>query len=76
MQKNPGENFTTVEVDPVTGEYYITLPEWVVSEYGWYEGTEVNMEVDGDCIVITEVNRQTIITSHSIITIESIHIQI
>ena len=55
MQKNSGENFTTVEVDPVTGEYYITIPEWIISEYGWYEGTEVNMEVDGDCIIITEV---------------------
>jgi len=55
MQKNPGENFTTVEVDPVTGEYYVTLPEWVMSEFGWYEGTEVNMEVDGESIMITEV---------------------
>ena len=54
MQKNPGENLRTIEVDPVTGEYYITLPEWVMSEFGWYEGTMVNMEVDGDCIVITE----------------------
>jgi bifunctional DNA-binding transcriptional regulator/antitoxin component of YhaV-PrlF toxin-antitoxin module len=42
-------------VDPVTGEYYVTLPEWVMSEFGWYEGTEVNMEVDGESIVITEV---------------------
>jgi hypothetical protein len=25
MQKNPGENFTVVEVDPVTGEYYIRM---------------------------------------------------
>jgi hypothetical protein len=57
MQKNPGENITTVEVDPVTGEYYVTIPEWILNEYGWYEGTEVNMEVDGDCIVITEVKR-------------------
>jgi len=54
-QKDPGENFTTVEVDPVTGEYVINLPEWVVSEFGWYEGTEVNLEVDGDSILITEV---------------------
>ena len=54
MEKNPGENFTTVEVDPVTGEYYVVLPEWVMSEFGWYEGTEVNMEVDGDSILITE----------------------
>jgi len=55
MQKNPGENITNIEVDSVTGEYYIRLPEWVISEYGWYEGTEINMEVDGDCIVITEL---------------------
>jgi len=57
MQKNPQENFTTVEVDPITGEYFINLPEWVLNEYGWYEGTEVNMEVDGDAIVITEVGK-------------------
>lgn len=57
MKKNPAENFSTVEIDPVTGEYFVRLPEWVISEYGWYEGTEVNMEVDGDCIVVTEVQR-------------------
>ena len=57
MQKNPGENFTVVEVDPVTGKYYITLPEWVVNDFGWYEGTEVNMEIDGDSILITEVRK-------------------
>lgn len=56
MQKNPGENFTTIEVDPITGEYYVTIPEWILSEYGWYEGTVVNMEVEGNCIIITEVN--------------------
>lgn len=55
MQKNPEENFTTVEVDTVTGEYYINIPEWVLNDFGWYEGTQVNMEVEGDCIVITEV---------------------
>lgn len=55
MQKNPEENITTVEVDPVTGEYLIRIPEWIISEYGWYEGTEVNMEVDGDCIIIQEI---------------------
>ena len=55
MQKNPEENFTTVEVDTVTGEYYIKLPEWVLNDFGWYEGTQVNMEIEGDCIVITEM---------------------
>jgi bifunctional DNA-binding transcriptional regulator/antitoxin component of YhaV-PrlF toxin-antitoxin module len=57
MKKNPAENFTTVEVDPITGEYYVTIPQWILDEYGWYEGTEVNMEVDGNCIIITEIKR-------------------
>jgi|TARA_B100001094_G_scaffold224181_1_gene218374 hypothetical protein len=55
MQKNSGENITTIEVDPVTGEYVALVPEWIISEYGWYEGTQLNMEVDGDSIVITEL---------------------
>ena len=55
MQKNSGENFSTIEVDSVTGEYVIQVPEWIISEYGWYEGTEINMEVDGNSIVVTEL---------------------
>jgi antitoxin component of MazEF toxin-antitoxin module len=55
MQKNSAENFSTIEVDPVTGEYVVVIPEWVISEFGWYEGTEVNMEVENGCIVITEL---------------------
>ena len=55
MEKNRDKNFSTVEVDPVTGEYVIKVAEWIISEFGWYEGTEINMEVDGDCIVIREL---------------------
>ena len=55
MQKNPGENFSTVGVDPVTGEYVVQVSEWIISEFGWYEGTQLNMEVDGDSILITEL---------------------
>jgi len=55
MEKNREKNFSTVEVDSVTGEYVMRIPEWVVSEFGWYEGTEINMEVDGDSVIITEV---------------------
>lgn len=58
MQKNPEKNFTTVEVDPITGEYYLVIPEWIVNENGWYEGTELNMEVDGSSIIITEVKTE------------------
>jgi len=56
MQKNRGKNFSTVEVDPVTGEYVVKVPELIISEFGWYEGTEINMEVDSDCIMIQELD--------------------
>ena len=44
MKKNPAENFTTVEIDPVSGEHYVIIPEWICDEKGWYEGVEVNIE--------------------------------
>ena len=55
MKKNPAENFTTIEIDPVSGEHYLTIPEWICDEKGWYEGTEVNIEVENGYIVITEI---------------------
>jgi|TARA_S200002703_G_scaffold3431_2_gene4913 hypothetical protein len=56
MKKNPAENFTTVEIDPVTGEHYVIIPEWILDENGWYEGTEVNVEVENDCIIIRSID--------------------
>jgi len=55
MQKNPAENFTTIEIDPVTGEHYLTIPEWICDEKGWYEGVEVNIEDENDCIIIRDL---------------------
>lgn len=56
MKKNSGENFGTVEVDPITGNYYVAIPEWMINDFQWYEGTEVNIESEGNCIVISEIN--------------------
>ena len=56
MQKNPQENFTNIEIDPVSGEHYVTIPEWICDEKGWYEGTEVNIEVENDSIVIRSID--------------------
>jgi len=56
MKKNPSENLTTIEIDPVTGEYYVNLPQWMLDEKGWYEGTEVNLQFENYCIVITEID--------------------
>ena len=56
MQKNSAENFTTVEIDPVTGEHLLSIPEWICDENGWYEGVEVNIEFDKDSIIIRSIN--------------------
>lgn len=54
MKKNSGENFKSLQVDPITGEYYINLPEWMVNELSWYEDTEIKLEVDGDELILSE----------------------
>ena len=35
-----------ITIDPVTNEYQITVPEWVVNEFDWYEDTELVWHVD------------------------------
>ena len=54
MKKNPAENFTPIEIDTVTGNYFTIIPEWMVNEKGWYEGTEINLKMEDDEIFITE----------------------
>ena len=54
MQKNSKENLTTIEIDPVSGEHYVIIPEWICDDNGWYEGVEVNIEVESDCIIIRD----------------------
>ena len=56
MKKNSGDNFRSIQVDPITGEYYITIPEWMMNELSWYEDTEVEFNLEGDEIVISERN--------------------
>ena len=54
MQKKSEQNFTSIEIDNVTGEYYTVIPEWVINDQGWYEGTNLQFDVDADEILITE----------------------
>jgi len=55
MKKNTDDNFRLIEVDTVTGEYYVNLPEWLINGEGWYEGTGVRFVVDnGDIIIMTD----------------------
>lgn len=56
MKKNSGENFGVVEVDPITGEYYVKIPAWMMTELSWYEDTEIKIILEGNEIVIAEKN--------------------
>ena len=58
MKKSPGK-ILPVETYPVTGEHYLTIPEWICDENGWHEGTEV-LEVDGDSMKIADAGQVTI----------------
>lgn len=54
MKKNSGEIFESVQVDPITGEYYVIIPEVVVNELSWYEDTEIQFKIEGDEVILTE----------------------
>ena len=55
MRKKSGEEKRPLEVDPITGEYSIRIPEWMVNELGWYEDTEIVFNLDGKDIILSEV---------------------
>jgi hypothetical protein len=54
MKKNSGEIFESLQVDPISGEYYLVVPEEIVNELSWYEDTEVCFTLDGDEVVLSE----------------------
>ncbi len=54
MKKNSGEIFESVQVDPITGDYYIIIPESVANELSWYEDTEISFKIEGDEVILTE----------------------
>ena len=54
MQKNFQENFGSIEVDDYTHEYLIRIPERIINEMNWYDGTELNIKLDGEEIIIHE----------------------
>jgi len=54
MQKNSGEIFESIQVDPITGKYFVNLPEEIVNELSWYEDTEIKISLEGDEIILAE----------------------
>jgi hypothetical protein len=54
MKKNPGEIFDAIQVDPITGQYFVIIPEQIINELSWYEDTGIKINLEGDEIVISE----------------------
>lgn len=54
MKKNSGENTQTLQIDPISGEYYINIPEWVVNDLSWYEDTEILLNLEGSDLILSE----------------------
>jgi len=54
MKKNSGEIFDLIQVDPITGKYFVILPEQMINDLSWYEDTEIRIRLEGDEIVISE----------------------
>ena len=54
MKKNSGEIFEPLQVDPITGEYYLRIPEHIVNDLSWYEDTEIRLELSGDELILSE----------------------
>ena len=54
MKKNSPENFNPLEVDPISGEYYVRIPEWIINDLLWYEDTEIEFTIDGNEIILSE----------------------
>lgn len=54
MKKNFGDEINSVQVDPITGNYYVIIPEWMMNELSWYEDTQINLVVEGREIILSE----------------------
>ena len=54
MKKNFENIFSTIEIDPVTDKYHITIPEEIINEFDWYEDLELKWNVYNGDIFITE----------------------
>ena len=54
MKHDSESQIQPITIDPLTGEYKLTIPEWMMNEYGWYEGLNVEWFIDIDGIHILE----------------------
>lgn len=52
---NTSTTFTTsIEEDVVTGELVLSIPEQIIKEMGWYEGSELDWSIEGNEIILRD----------------------
>jgi hypothetical protein len=56
MKKNSEDIFASIEIDPISGEYFITIPEQIMNELEWYEDTKIKFTIDGKEVILSEDN--------------------
>jgi len=57
MEKNFGHEIVPVEVDPVTGDPIVVIPEWMMLDLGWEEGDQLEWIIDEEdnCLILRKV---------------------
>ena len=63
MKHDSESQIQPITTDPLTGEYKLTIPEWMINEYGWYEGLNLEWYIDIDGIHILEEEERNSFTS-------------
>jgi hypothetical protein len=56
MKKNRGDIFESIEVDPISGDYYITIPEQIMNDLEWYEDTKIKFSIEGNEVILSEAD--------------------
>lgn len=56
MKKNSGEIFESIEIDQISGEYFITIPEQIMNELEWYEDTKIKFSIEGSEVILSEAD--------------------
>jgi len=59
MKKNSEEIFESLQIDQITGQYFITIPEQIVNELSWYEDSLIKISLEGSDLVLTEAPELT-----------------
>lgn len=56
MKKNSEDIFESIEVDPITGNYFIKIPEQIMTDLEWYEDTKIKFSVEGEELLLVEAD--------------------